>query len=157
MLFRSPGSHLSDVLPDVWPQIRDSLKHVLDTHTPALNREIGRRAAGAEPERDWLFSFFPVLVGSAVIGIGINANLTAAELPPTDRLPATSLLVEGGVEVDRVALLESIAVGLDDALAAFDHTGFAPFASRFAQLDADRKSTRLNSSHSQQSRMPSSA
>ena len=72
----------------------------------------------------------------AVIGIGINANLTAAELPPTDRLPATSLLVEGGVEVDRVALLESIAVGLDDALAAFDHTGFAPFASRFAQLDA---------------------
>ena len=65
----------------------------------------------------------------AVIGIGINANLTAAELPPTDRLPATSLLVEGGVEVDRVALLESIAVGLDDALAAFDHAGFAPFAS----------------------------
>ena len=31
------------------------------------------------------------------------------------------------------------------------------FKSRYADLESDRKSTRLNSSHSQQSRMPSSA
>ena len=72
----------------------------------------------------------------AVIGIGINANLTADELPPTDRLPATSLLVEGGAEVDRVALLERIASGLDAALALFDRDGFAPFLPRYAALDA---------------------
>ena len=52
----------------------------------------------------------------AIIGIGINANLTRDELPPTDRLPATSLLVEGGVEIDRIALLESLAARLDAAL-----------------------------------------
>ena len=72
----------------------------------------------------------------AVVGIGINANVTADELPPTDRLPATSLLVEGGTEVDRIALLERIADGLDAALALFDREGFAPFLPRYAALDA---------------------
>ena len=71
----------------------------------------------------------------AIVGIGINANLTADELPPTDRLPATSLLVEGGAEVDRPALLVELAQGLDDALALFDAEGFAPFLPRFAELD----------------------
>ncbi|MGI9117174.1 MAG: biotin--[acetyl-CoA-carboxylase] ligase [Gaiellales bacterium] len=71
----------------------------------------------------------------AVIGIGINVNLTADELPPTDRLPATSLLVAGGAEVDRVALLERIAAGLDMALADFDAGGLAPFVARYAALD----------------------
>lgn len=71
----------------------------------------------------------------AVIGIGVNANLAADELPPTDRLPATSLLVEGGVEVNRVALLGAIADGLDAALARFAEEGFAPFVERYAALD----------------------
>ena len=71
----------------------------------------------------------------AIIGIGINANLTAEELPPTDRLPATSLLVEGGEEVDRIALLERLADGLDAALDEFDRDGFAPFVPRYAALD----------------------
>lgn len=71
----------------------------------------------------------------AVVGIGINANLTADELPPTDRLPATSLLVEGGAEVDRIALLEVLGAGLDAAFAVFDTGGFAPFAERYAALD----------------------
>lgn len=71
----------------------------------------------------------------AIIGIGINANLTADELPPTDRLPATSLLVEGGTEVDRVALLERLGDGLDAALEQFDREGFAPFVARYAALD----------------------
>ena len=71
----------------------------------------------------------------AIIGIGINANLTADELPPTDRLPATSLLVEGGEEIDRIALLEALAAGLDAALELFDREGFAPFVARYAALD----------------------
>ena len=71
----------------------------------------------------------------AIIGIGINANLTTDELPPTDRLPATSLLVEGGAEIDRIALLETLGTGLDDALALFDRAGFAPFVERYAALD----------------------
>jgi len=71
----------------------------------------------------------------AIIGIGINANLTAEELPPTDRLPATSLLVEGGAEIDRIALLEALANSLDEAVALFSREGFAPFVARYAALD----------------------
>lgn len=71
----------------------------------------------------------------AIIGIGINANLTADELPPTDRLPATSLLVEGGEEIDRITLLEALGAGLDAALELFDREGFAPFVARYAALD----------------------
>lgn len=71
----------------------------------------------------------------AIIGIGINANLTLDELPPTDRLPATSLLVEGGVEIDRIALLESLADRLDAALVLFDSRGLPAFLARYAALD----------------------
>lgn len=78
------GLHLSEALPDVWPQIRESLKHVLDAHTPDLNREVSRTIAPEDSGRDWLFSFFPVLVGKAVIGIGIVAmNITERKLAET--------------------------------------------------------------------------
>jgi BirA family biotin operon repressor/biotin-[acetyl-CoA-carboxylase] ligase len=43
--------------------------------------------------------------GRVVLGIGINANLAAEDLPRETRLPATSLLVETGEEIDRVELL----------------------------------------------------
>lgn len=72
----------------------------------------------------------------AVLGIGINANLTADELPPTDRLPATSLLVATGAEVDRVALFEAVAANLDAALADYDAGGFAALHARYAARDA---------------------
>ncbi|MFM7552221.1 MAG: biotin--[acetyl-CoA-carboxylase] ligase [Actinomycetota bacterium] len=71
----------------------------------------------------------------AVIGVGINANQTAAQLPPTDRLPATSLLVEGGAPVDRAALRSRLLEALDEALAVFDRDGFAAFAGRWSALD----------------------
>jgi len=71
----------------------------------------------------------------AVIGVGINANLTAEQLPPTDRLPATSLRVEGGEPVDRAALRGRLLTALDRDLATFDAEGFGPFAARWAALD----------------------
>lgn len=77
----------------------------------------------------------------AVIGIGINANLAADELPPTDRLPATSLLVAGGAPVDRAALLDRLLLALDRDLALFDAEGLEPFVPRFAAVDALRGRT----------------
>jgi BirA family biotin operon repressor/biotin-[acetyl-CoA-carboxylase] ligase len=59
----------------------------------------------------------------------------ADELPPTDRLPATSLLVEGGEEIDRIALLDTLGDGLDAALELFDREGFTPFVARYSALD----------------------
>lgn len=43
--------------------------------------------------------------GRVVLGIGINVNVRADELPRKVRIPATSLLVETGAPVDRIALL----------------------------------------------------
>jgi biotin-[acetyl-CoA-carboxylase] ligase BirA-like protein len=43
-----------------------------------------------------------------VLGIGINANLAEAELPRAVDTPATSLLVESGVIVDRARLLAAV-------------------------------------------------
>jgi BirA family biotin operon repressor/biotin-[acetyl-CoA-carboxylase] ligase len=48
-----------------------------------------------------------------VLGIGINANVPAAELPADVRMPATSLLIETGEPVDRVDLLVELLAALE--------------------------------------------
>lgn len=74
----------------------------------------------------------------AIVGIGINANITREELPETDRLPATSLLLISGCEIDRGALFEQVVNALDTALALFDLEGFAAFRSRYELVDGLR-------------------
>jgi BirA family transcriptional regulator, biotin operon repressor / biotin---[acetyl-CoA-carboxylase] ligase len=49
-----------------------------------------------------------------VLGIGINANVAAEDLPRETRLPATSLLVETGAVIDRVELLVALLEQLED-------------------------------------------
>jgi BirA family transcriptional regulator, biotin operon repressor / biotin---[acetyl-CoA-carboxylase] ligase len=51
--------------------------------------------------------------GRVVLGIGINVNLAAEDLPRETRLPATSLLVETGAEVDRAELLVALLEQLE--------------------------------------------
>lgn len=64
----------------------------------------GRKAAGILAEaRD----------GRVVLGIGINVNVPAGELPAETGRHATSLLVETGAEVDRVELLVELLVALE--------------------------------------------
>jgi BirA family biotin operon repressor/biotin-[acetyl-CoA-carboxylase] ligase len=46
--------------------------------------------------------------GRVVLGIGVNANQEAGELPADVRLPATSLRVESGTPIDRAELLASL-------------------------------------------------
>jgi BirA family transcriptional regulator, biotin operon repressor / biotin---[acetyl-CoA-carboxylase] ligase len=48
-----------------------------------------------------------------VLGIGINANLAEAELPPDVDTPATSLLVESGANIDRAKLLVTLLERLE--------------------------------------------
>jgi BirA family biotin operon repressor/biotin-[acetyl-CoA-carboxylase] ligase len=48
-----------------------------------------------------------------VLGVGVNVNVTAKELPRDVDLPATSLLVETGGEVDRAALLVELLERLE--------------------------------------------
>ena len=51
--------------------------------------------------------------GRVVLGIGINANMTADQLPQEVDTPATSLLVETGREVDRAELLVTLLEHLE--------------------------------------------
>src|SRR5256885_12280264 len=51
--------------------------------------------------------------GRVVLGIGINVNMPAADLPNDVRLPATSLLVETGAPVDRRELLVELLAQLE--------------------------------------------
>jgi BirA family transcriptional regulator, biotin operon repressor / biotin---[acetyl-CoA-carboxylase] ligase len=64
----------------------------------------GRKVAGILPE---------AADGRVVLGIGVNANQTAAELPADARKPPTSLLVELGREIARAPLLAAILAELE--------------------------------------------
>jgi len=51
--------------------------------------------------------------GRVVLGIGVNVNLTAEQLPQEVDRPATSLLVETGREIDRAELLVELLERLE--------------------------------------------
>jgi BirA family biotin operon repressor/biotin-[acetyl-CoA-carboxylase] ligase len=51
--------------------------------------------------------------GRVVLGIGVNANVPADELPTEVRIPATSLLVETEAPVDRIELLVELLATLE--------------------------------------------
>src|SRR3954453_16976895 len=53
--------------------------------------------------------------GRVVLGIGVNVNQTAAELPGETDTPPTSLLLETGGPVDRARLLAAILLRLEHA------------------------------------------
>jgi BirA family transcriptional regulator, biotin operon repressor / biotin---[acetyl-CoA-carboxylase] ligase len=67
---------------------------------------LGRKTAGILAEaRD----------GRVVLGIGVNVNVSAPDLPHGTDPPATSLLLETGSEVDRVELLVELLDRLERA------------------------------------------
>jgi BirA family biotin operon repressor/biotin-[acetyl-CoA-carboxylase] ligase len=64
----------------------------------------GRKVAGVLGESD---------AQRVVLGIGINVNVPADQLPAEVRMPATSLLIETGAPVDRVELLVELLEALE--------------------------------------------
>ena len=52
--------------------------------------------------------------GRVVLGIGINVNMTPAELPREVEMPPTSLRAETGAEVDRAELLAAVLECLEE-------------------------------------------
>jgi BirA family transcriptional regulator, biotin operon repressor / biotin---[acetyl-CoA-carboxylase] ligase len=64
----------------------------------------GRKVAGILPE---------AADGRVVLGIGVNVNQTADELPADPRKPATSLRLELGHELERAPLLAAILSELE--------------------------------------------
>jgi BirA family biotin operon repressor/biotin-[acetyl-CoA-carboxylase] ligase len=76
----------------------------------------GRKLAGVLPE---------LRAGVLVIGVGVNANLAAHELPADARVPAASLALELGRTVDRAAVLADLLEAIERAYEAFERDGFA--------------------------------
>ena len=75
----------------------------------------GRKVAGVLPElRD----------GKLVVGFGVNVNQTPGGLPEQARVPATSLRIERGGEVDRVELLVNLLDELERRYDSFERDGF---------------------------------
>lgn len=64
----------------------------------------GRKIAGILPEAS---------DGRVVVGIGVNVNQTAGELPREARKPPTSLRIELGREIERAPLLAAILLELE--------------------------------------------
>ena len=51
--------------------------------------------------------------GAVILGIGINVNIRATELPTETKLPATSLLEQAGRPVDRAELAAEVLLQLE--------------------------------------------
>ena len=70
-----------------------------------------------------------------LLGIGVNVNVPATDLPPTERLPATSLLVETGALLDRLSLFGDIIDRLQAAYGEFEELGLRGLRDRWDALD----------------------
>lgn len=73
-------------------------------------------------------------VNFLVLGIGINVNMRPEQFPQDLRHPATSLFIEGGVEVDRTLVLRTILAELDRLYGLYLDEGYAPVRREWLEL-----------------------
>lgn len=71
----------------------------------------------------------------AIIGVGINLNLTSDELPAALRSIATSLAIEGAPPVDPAVLFTALRDQLLADVAAFEREGFQEVLTRWRHFD----------------------
>lgn len=62
--------------------------------------------------------------GRLVVGVGVNANHTASQLPPGARVKATSLRILRGAPVDRAQLLADLVASVEARYVRFERDGF---------------------------------
>ena len=74
--------------------------------------------------------------GVVVVGVGLNVNQTAAELPADARIPAASLRSLDGVERDREALLAVLLERLEAAYGSWLRGGLTELHAEIASRDA---------------------
>ena len=77
-------------------------------------------------------------VNFVVLGIGVNLNMRLSQLGEGVRHPATSLLEEGGVEVDRAAFARALLRELDQLYDRFLQEGEAPVRAEWLERSAIR-------------------
>jgi BirA family transcriptional regulator, biotin operon repressor / biotin---[acetyl-CoA-carboxylase] ligase len=62
--------------------------------------------------------------GKLVVGVGVNANMAAAELPGDARVSATSLRILRRARVDRAQLLADLVTAIEERYDRFERDGF---------------------------------
>ncbi len=65
------GRSVAELVPDIWSQMEDVYRRVLDTGEPVVNLEVDRVRALTHDRRHWLASYYPVVVDDEVIGVGV--------------------------------------------------------------------------------------
>jgi len=73
-------------------------------------------------------------VNYVIMGIGVNVNTPLEDFPPSLRGSATSLQVEAGRALSRVALLQELLLRLEDWYKTFIQDGFVPLRRRWKDL-----------------------
>ncbi|WP_432821686.1 biotin--[acetyl-CoA-carboxylase] ligase [Trichloromonas sp.] len=69
-----------------------------------------------------------------ILGIGVNLNMEAAQFPADLRYPATSVALEKGETVSRLAFARTLYRHLDRLYLAYLDRGFAPIISAWEEL-----------------------
>jgi BirA family biotin operon repressor/biotin-[acetyl-CoA-carboxylase] ligase len=69
-----------------------------------------------------------------ILGIGVNLNMAAGQFPQELNYPATSVLLETGAAIDRVAFARNFLQRLDRYYGEFLDEGFVPIRRRWESL-----------------------
>ncbi len=120
------GWGVAQALESVAPRLAPRIKWPNDIHVN------GRKICGIlcemQAEAD--------CVQHVIVGLGLNVNLAAADLPADIARVATSLRIASGAEVSRPALLAAILNTLEPAYRRWCDEGLAPFLDALRARDA---------------------
>ncbi len=100
-------SLLGEVVPEVWAQMEDTYRSVLQSGKPVLNLDLTRPRDGDSDRRNWLASYYPVRVKDEVVGVGVVVlDVTEREEAEDLRAAVMDNMVEGLYVLDTEGRLE---------------------------------------------------
>jgi PAS domain S-box-containing protein len=96
------GKTVAEIVPEIWPQVEGVYRRVLEQGEAVLNIDVtGELAGEAGGRRDWLASYYPVHLGTEVIGIGIVVvDVTERRRADEFRSIALNQMAEGLIATD---------------------------------------------------------
>ncbi len=107
------GRTVAEVVPDVWDQMGDIYRRVLETGEAALNLEVVRERHGKRDPQLWLASYYPVRVEGDVLGVGVVVtDITERQEAERFRTAVMDTMMEGLYVLDsegRLTLMNSAA------------------------------------------------
>jgi PAS domain S-box-containing protein len=94
---------ISELLPDIWPQVEPVLRHVLETGEPVTDLRVDGESPGTGGEiGNWMNTLYPVSAFGCVVGIGcLVVDVTERHRAEQFREAVMETMVEGLIAVDR--------------------------------------------------------